>query len=293
MIAVAESGLKLGLNRKLNILNDLYFFVEHELFWRSIQNYSPHVFLYMERSQYIVKTAENGNELEEILKLRHNIFYEELLNKQILNRIDMDDYDMNFDHLCVIDKTTQKIVGTYRLNSSLFNDEYYSENQFNIKSIINLPGRKLELGRACIHKDYRKACVLGLLCKGLWEYIRLTFSRYVFGCSSIMTTNRNKAAAVYNYLRKFHPTENQYDVIPEKSYRIPDFKEYVGYSPAIVEDNHLEFKKLIPPLLQLYIKSGAIVCGEPALDKRMKCIDFFTFLDVNNINPKMMQLVSR
>ena len=33
------------------------------------------------------------------------------------------------------------------------------------------------------------------------------------------------------------------------------------------------------PLLQFYLKCGAQVCGEPALDKACKCIDYLTILD--------------
>jgi putative hemolysin len=36
-------------------------------------------------------------------------------------------------------------------------------------------------------------------------------------------------------------------------------------------------------LLNSYLKSGAVVCGRPALDKSFKCIDFLTLLDVRDL----------
>jgi putative hemolysin len=48
-------------------------------------------------------------------------------------------------------------------------------------------------------------------------------------------------------------------------------------------------RKLIPSLLKSYIKTGAVVCGEPALDQDFQCIDFFTLLDVRNMKESVMK----
>ena len=39
-------------------------------------------------------------------------------------------------------------------------------------------------------------------------------------------------------------------------------------------------REFIPPLLKSYLKAGSVICGEPALDKKFKCADFFTVLDL-------------
>ena len=39
-------------------------------------------------------------------------------------------------------------------------------------------------------------------------------------------------------------------------------------------------EELIPPLLKSYLKAGSKVCGEPALDRKFRCVDFLTILDV-------------
>ena len=39
---------------------------------------------------------------------------------------------------------------------------------------------------------------------------------------------------------------------------------------------------MVPSLLQSYLKAGAVICGDPALDEEFRCVDFFTLLDLNH-----------
>jgi putative hemolysin len=75
-------------------------------------------------------------------------------------------------------------------------------------------------------------------------------------------------------------------VIPRKNFRIPSFTEYVSNLNLDSETTEIA-KSLIPPLLGFYLKAGAYICGEPALDKAFKCIDFFTILDMNNLRKNL------
>ncbi|MBN2145722.1 MAG: GNAT family N-acetyltransferase [Candidatus Aureabacteria bacterium] len=260
---------------------------------KKISQYRPHVSIVLERPNYIIKTAENSAELEEIFELRHSIFYEEMLGKHKFNHVDVDAFDMFFDHLLILDKKTKKIVGTYRLNSSLFSEEFYSEMEFEIHGIKKLPGRKLELGRACVHKNFRNGIVFSLLWKGIWEYIAQTFTRYVFGCSSISSINHQTAALVYLHLKRHHLAGAEFRIYPREEFRIKHFNDHFHFARALISRIPLDVEQYIPPLLQLYLKHGAKICGEPAFDQKMRCIDFFTLIDINAVDQKMSRLLSR
>jgi putative hemolysin len=39
-----------------------------------------------------------------------------------------------------------------------------------------------------------------------------------------------------------------------------------------------------PKLLRTYLCLGAWICGEPAIDREFKTIDFLTLLDLNNLS---------
>lgn len=285
LVSKVNSGKKTFDNLLRNLPN---------LMWqRNIQNYKPNVTFAIERPSYLIKTAETGKELEEILKLRHSVFYEELLHKRKFSHVDIDAFDRIFDHLMILDKRTNKIVGTYRVNSSLFNERTYSETEFDIKKIQDLPGRKLELGRACIHREHRNSVVLSLLWKGLWKYVSLTFTRYLFGCSSIMTMNHQTAAAIYLHLKEGYDAGEEVRVYPKEKFRIRDFKGQFEYAKALVDYSGFDVQEFIPPLLSLYLKYGARVCGEPALDRKMKCIDFFTLIDLNHLDHRAEGIFER
>lgn len=56
------------------------------------------------------------------------------------------------DHLIIIEKETadepKRSFGTYRMLCSQFTDRFYSETEFKIDAFLQVPGIKLELGRA-------------------------------------------------------------------------------------------------------------------------------------------------
>ncbi|MGB9642107.1 MAG: GNAT family N-acetyltransferase [Candidatus Ratteibacteria bacterium] len=244
--------------------------------------FRPKIKIEIERGNFIIKTVENAKELEQVLNLRFEVFYQELLNKTAVITKDIDEFDFICDHLVIFDREKQKYAGTYRLNLSNFSKRFYSAQEFNISNILNLPGIKLELGRACVDKEYRTGVIISLLWRGLAEYIKLSGTNYLFGCSSVKTIDEKEVALLYLYLMNYFKAPDGFMVKPVKNFRIPSFGEYVRQIK--LDDNSTSIaKSLIPPLLNFYLKSGAFVCGEPALDKVFKCVDFFTVLDMNNL----------
>ena len=86
-----------------------------------------------------MKTVENGSELAAVLRLRHDVFYRELLGKRKIFQLDVDRFDFFCDHLVIIDNRTEDMVGTYRLNASTFSNRFYTESEFHFDDIRNLP----------------------------------------------------------------------------------------------------------------------------------------------------------
>ncbi len=242
--------------------------------------------VYIEKGDFVVKTVENAKELEEVLRLRFNVFYQELLDRNAVIPSDIDQFDFICDHLVVFDRKKGKYVGTYRLNLSTFSKRFYSSQEFDLKNILQLEGIKLELGRACVDKEYRSGFIIGLLWRGLADYVRISKARYLFGCSSVKTIDKKEAALIYLYLMKNHKAPENLIVVPRKNFKIPSFSEYAKKLESSEKEIE-EAKKLVPPLLSFYLKAGAFVCGEPAIDRAFKCIDFFTILDMENLSESL------
>jgi Putative hemolysin len=120
-----------------------------------LKAFKPKISFRFEVGSFTVKTAQNSRELRKALELRYRVFYQELLNKSKLFRIDIDKFDFIADHIIIIDNKNQDVVGTYRIISSSFSNKFYSETEFDISSLKLLKATKLEIGRASVHKDYR------------------------------------------------------------------------------------------------------------------------------------------
>lgn len=239
-----------------------------------IQNFAPKVQVYQTSENFILKTADSPFELRQVLKLRHDIFYQELQNKETENKLDVDNFDTVCDHLIIIDRKSSKVVGTYRMISSTFSEKFYSAGEFNIDQFLALPGNKLELGRACIHKDFRNGAIINLLWKGICEYIKKTDTKYLFGCASVQTTDENVASQMYGYLKAHGLSVDEHAVQPTAKY-VSNISELAPTESTA---------DIIPALIQSYVKAGAKFHGKPAFDRDFDCFDFFMILNVDEMN---------
>lgn len=268
----------------INILFRFHRFSSYSYVHSKISKFKPNLNLFFENSRYIVKTAENGEELKKVLQLRYQVFYQEVLDKTNALQLDVDKYDFICDHLIIIDKASNETVGTYRFNCSRFSNEFYSSKEFNIRRILAMDGHKLEVGRACVHEKFRNSAVIVLLWKGIREYIVATGARYLFGCSSIQTMELDRISAVWHYFHENGFTNTTFNVVPRNKYRIKNLEQAIRRNRQDYEEVS---QNLIPPLLKFYLKAGACVCGRPVIDRAFKCADFFTLFDTSNLTKQI------
>lgn len=249
------------------------------------KHFKAHIDLYIEKKNFIIKTANSNEELNASLKLRHDVFLEELLHKTKKSGLDKDRFDHRCDHLMIIDRRNNTLIGTYRLQSSLHTKKWYTATEFHMAHIKKLPGNKLELGRACVHKDYRNGITIALLWEGIHAYMLASQTKYMFGCSSIKTMDPQEIRAIYYYLKGLGHINDDHKVRPRGKFNVPGLKRQIRLHPLLQHEMEIgSFKDKIPSLLQSYLKVGAKVCGAPALDRSFKCIDFLTLLDVDDMS---------
>lgn len=262
--------------------------------WNGVYKFQQKINLSINSGSYILKTAESHEELIASFKLRHEVFYQEFQNIEI-DGVDFDKFDTIFDHLIILQKSTNKVIGTYRINSSGHSKQSYTETEFMLEEIMNLPGPHLELGRACIHKDHRKGSVLSLLWRGITDYMTLSGANVLFGCSSLKINTTREAALVYKFLQEQGALTEGCISRPTKNFIIPNFDLwYTSFQGGLTENQRAEADKIIPPLLKSYIKYGAKIASEPALDKAFDCVDLLTVLkkeDMSNSLARRFQLI--
>ncbi len=244
-----------------------------------LRNFLPKVTMSITKGDFLIRTAESWKDVESVLKLRYEVFLREGLNLNFPLGMDVDRWDPLADHLMVIDQRNHQLIGTYRLISSSFSNDFYSASEFELAPFLTKTlGGKLELSRACIKAEYRSTAAISLLWRGIAAYANAVGARYLFGCASIKTMDRGVADQLMDYFRQEGLFENKEGVFPLPNYRMPEA------TPRTEPLAPLKVREAIPPLLGSYLRAGAKVLCEPALDRSFKCLDFLTVLDFTNIN---------
>lgn len=238
-------------------------------------------------SAYKVRIADSDTDIAQSQRLRYRVFNVELgegLSESEATGKDVDPFDVVCDHLLIEHVITGEIIGTYRLQtgeSARANIGYYSEQEFDFAPFESIRSQTIELGRACIAKEHRNMVVLGLLWKGIAQYAKLCEARYLIGCSSITSTDPLEGQAAFRKLSRYLAAPEFFTRATERfdcSAAGADESEIIALSRSVD----------IPRLMRAYLTLGARICGEPALDKEFKTIDFLTLLDLRSLGPRAM-----
>jgi putative hemolysin len=222
--------------------------------------------------------ARTQSEMEEAQRIRYKVFAEEM-GANLPNPeqgLDVDRFDHYCDHLLVRDNNDNKVVGTYRIlppEQAVKAGGYYSETEFDMTRLQHLRDRMVEVGRSCVHKDYRDGATITQLWSGLAEYVGKHGHEYLIGCASIsMSDGGHYAASVFNKIHKLHAAPAEYSVFPHC--RLP------------LESLNQNLDVTIPPLIKGYLRLGAQIAGEPAWDPDFNCADVFILLPVSRMNER-------
>lgn len=229
--------------------------------------------------RYEVRIAESDDEIENALRLRHRVFNVELAGRDETNELEVDEFDAICEHLIVIETTSGKTVGTYRLNSyerASAVDGFYSFQEFSIEDLPKEVLRSgVEIGRACIAPEHRNTKVLHLLWRGLARYMEIKGKRFLFGCCSIFSRDSLMGERAFRQLAEQGHFHERFRVEPRRN------ALYLG--PV----NEIEsFPIDLPSLFNMYLRIGAKVCGPPIIDEDFGTIDFFVVFDRETMTEK-------
>jgi putative hemolysin len=224
--------------------------------------------------------AKSLEDLIDCQRLRYLVFNCELgegLDSSARIGLDRDGYDFICDHLMVRNISTSQLVGTYRMQSGFRakgNLGYYSEQFFDFTPYEGIRAEVLELGRACVHTEFRNSAVLHMLWKGIARYASSCGARYLLGCSSVTSQDENEGIALYEQLREKYLIEPLLRTKPR-----PQF--------ACHAKNASTPPPATPRLFRAYLDVSARLCGPPAIDREFKTIDFLTLIDLQRIPDRL------
>jgi len=244
----------------------------------SSENVSAPVVLNKKSSPIAVSWAKHLDEVKEAQYLRYKVFAEEMGANlpNNANNLDIDMFDQYCDHLIVRDQDTLQVVGTYRAlppHQAKLIGCLYSDSEFDLIRLNHLRHKIVEVGRSCVHKDYRSGGVIMSLWGGLGQYMQKNGYEILLGCASVpMVDGGHFAASLFKNLSESNLANIEYRAFP----RLPLPLDKLNGTLQVDE----------PPLIKGYLRLGAKICGEPAWDPDFNTADFLTMLRLSDIHPR-------
>jgi len=225
-----------------------------------------------------IQWASSPHEVKEAQRLRYKVFAEEMganLSKNV-EGLDIDEFDAYCDHLLIRDQDTLKVVGTYRVlppHKALEIGRLYSDSEFDLTRLDHLRPKLVELGRSCVHQDYRSGAVIMALWSGLAQYMLKNGYEIMLGCASIpMADGGHYAASLYNSLDNDQMASTEFHAFPRLALPLDRLNGGLDVDA--------------PPLIKGYLKLGAKICSAPAWDPDFNTADLLTMLRLSDINPR-------
>ena len=233
-----------------------------------------------------VRLASGLQEIDAALRLRFEVFNLELqegLLSSYDRGYDTDAYDAWCDHLIVRDLELDRVVGTYRLlrqSVAARHIGFYSENEFDLsrlKDAAATRGELLELGRSCIAFSHRSFATINLLWAAIARYATCHGINLLFGCGSLHCSDPAEVWPIYRYLHDHHLAPAEYRVAPVDACRLP----FVGMpSPSEPER---DIVRRLSPIIRGYLRTGALIGGEPAYDREFGTADVLVLLEMDRL----------
>jgi len=177
---------------------------------------------------------------------------------------DADRFDDSCEHLLVRTLSpAREVVGTYRVltpEAARRAGGLYTETEFDIETLRPVLGRAVELGRSCVHPDWRSGGVVIALWAALGEFMLRHDLDTMIGCASIgLQDGGHAAASLWSRLRETHPAPAAWRAVPRR--------------PLPVESLRQDLDPEVPPLIKGYLRCGARVLGAPAWDPEFNVAD--------------------
>jgi putative hemolysin len=222
------------------------------------------------KPELYVGLARNEDDIRAAQRLRYQVFAEEMhahLHSEAAG-LDEDPFDVFCRHLIVRDRRNEQVVACMRIlldTDAKVAGSFYSQTEFDLGGLVSEPGRVMEIGRVCVHPEYRGGMAVSMLWNGVARFFQVTEFNRIIGCASIPLVNGGANAwSAYALLAERHLAPEPFRVKP----RLP-LPAFEGELPPAK----------IPSLLLAYMRLGAKICGEPCWDPDFNTADMVVLLD--------------
>lgn len=248
--------------------------------------------------EFEVIFASSEQELRAAQSLRYQVFVQEMGADGVMVDhelgLERDQYDAFSRHLLLMDRArgkqlSEQLVGVYRLldrQGATQAGQFYSEAEFDLSSLISSGKSILELGRSCLHPNYRGGTAMYHLWSALAAYIAQERIDVLFGSASFSGVDESALAAPLALLMQEHLAPKEI----RPSARIPN----IGLEQlSDVQFDRRTAMTQIPALIKAYLRLGGCVGQGAYLDQAFNTTDVCLVLNLNDMSDKQRKIYSR
>jgi len=246
---------------------------------------------------FLLRFADNSEDLAAAQRLRYAVFVAELgaagADVDHLNQLEKDRFDPFFDHLLLFDQNRaahDQVVGAYRLqrlDQAENAGGFYSAREYDLTPLLRSGRRLLELGRSCVHPDYRGGTAMFELWSGLARYIAEQRIEVMFGVASFSGTDIAALAEPLSYLHHHHLAPPDLRVAA-----LADHAQAMDLLPVLSVDRRRAMVKT-PALIKAYLRLGGFVGQGAWVDHAFNTTDVCLIMDTNRMNARQRKLYSK
>ncbi len=233
-------------------------------------------------TRFEVVWARSEEEVRQAQQLRHLVFADEMGARLTVPHgsppgHDIDIFDPFCEHLLVrapdVDNESGPVIGTYRVLTPANAKRVgglYSDNEFDLTRLRPLRARMVELGRSCVHPDWRSGGAILALWGALAEFMHRNQLDTMIGCASVsMRDGGHFAASLWEQLRRTHLAPIHLQATPRLALPVDELQ-----NDLIVE---------APALIKGYLRCEAKVLGAPAWDPDFNTADLPMLLRIDDL----------
>lgn len=234
--------------------------------------------------RYEVRLARDAADLCAAQKLRYEVFVRELgvrgRSVDHARRLEADRFDPVCDHLLLIDHAGPGVVGTTRIIDAASAQRaggFYCAGEFDLSALLASGRSLMEMGRTCLHPDYRGGAAMYHLWHGLAHLVTARGVAVLFGAASLPGTDLAALAQPLSWLHRHHlaPPELRVHALVD---------EDLGLLPADQLDRRAAMLAM-PALVKAYLRLGGVVGEGVFVDHDFNTTDVCMILDVEAMNP--------
>lgn len=248
----------------------------------------------MPEPEFTLQLSRSEADVIAAQRLRYDVFVTELGGDGAMvdhdTRREADAFDAVADHLILRDMRraeNDRVVGVYRLMRSeqaARAGGFYSAAEYDLNPITSSGRNLLELGRSCLHPDYRGGTALYRLWSGLADYVARHEIELLFGVASFHGTDTEALAAPLSILHHRHLAPEELRVRARAPHAV---------AMDILSEAELDRSaamKAVPPLIKAYLRLGGVVGEGAFVDHRFNTTDVCLVVDTERLNARQRAL---